>query len=57
MQRQNITVVIQMCDFRTETYGSLKKACVAHEWVYNTIVQKKLPIEKDGWLIQRVPFN
>ena len=57
MQRQNIIVILQMCDFRLECYGSLRKACNAHDWVYNTLVQKKLPIEKDGWLIKRIPFN
>lgn len=40
-----------------ESYGSLKLACNAHGWTYNTIVKKKLPCVKDGWLINRVKFN
>ena len=58
MQRQNIIVVTHLNEEnRAECYGNLKKACEAHKLVYNTIVQKKLPLIKDGLLIQRVPFN
>lgn len=57
MQRQNIIVLIQMCDFRTKSYGNLKKACGVYGWNYSTMSKKKLPQKKDGWLIQRVPFN
>ena len=58
MQRKNIIVVTRLNEAnRAECYGNLKKACKAHELVYNTIVQKKLPLIKDGLLIQRVPFN
>ena len=58
MQRQNIIVVTHLNEAnRAECYGNLKKACEAHNLVYNTIVQKKLPLIKDGLLIQRVPFN
>jgi hypothetical protein len=63
MQRQNIIVLINIPDINdpsttlTECYGSLKKACMARGWVYNTLVQKKLPQVKDGWLVQRVTFN
>lgn len=60
MQRQSIIVVIDKLlnrDFLSaECFGNLKKACKAHGWTYNTMVQKKLPQEKDGYLIQRVPF-
>lgn len=57
MQRKKIIVVIDMETFKTDCYGSLKKACFDHGLVYNTIVQKKLPIQKEGLLIQRKPFN
>ena len=56
MQRKTVIVVVHE-DKRVECYGNLKKACKAHNLVYNTIVQKKLPIIKNGLLIQRVPFN
>ncbi len=56
MQRQNIIVIID--EYGTvECWGNLKKACKAHGWVYNTIVQKKMPIDHDGWEIQRIPFR
>jgi len=57
MNRKNVIVLLQMCDFRTECFGSLAKACKAHEWNYSTMSKKKLPFEKDGWMIKRVPFN
>lgn len=58
MQRQNVIIVIHLNEEnRAECYGNLKKACEAHNLVYNTIVQKKLPIVKNDILIQRVPFN
>lgn len=66
MQRQNIIVLTQVIDMTDvimygdsfqECYGNLKKACNAHKWSYSTISKKKLPQVKDGWLIQRVPFN
>lgn len=58
MQRQNIIVVTHLNKAnKAECYGNLKKACEAHKLVYNTIVQKKLPLIKGGLLIQRVPFN
>ena len=57
MQRQNIIVVTHLNEgSKAEAYGNLKKACKAHKLVYNTIVQKKLPLIKNGLLIQRVPF-
>jgi len=56
MQRKNIIVVVHE-DKTAETYGNLKKACKVHGLKYNTIVQKKLPITKNGLYIQRVPFN
>lgn len=56
MQRKSIIVVIHE-DKKADCYGNLKKACNAHNLVYNTIVQKKLPLYKNGLFIQRVPFN
>ncbi len=55
MQRQSIIVLIK--GEQVETWGSLKEACTKHGWPYSTIVQKKLPIEKDGWEIHRRPFR
>jgi len=57
MQRKNIIVVIDIETLETNCYGNLKKACEAHGLVYNTIVQKKLPLTKEGLLVQRVIFN
>ena len=66
MQRQNIivlTMVVNMPEIIMygekfqECYGNLKKACKVHEWSYSTMSKKRLPQIKDGWLIQRVPFN
>jgi len=63
MQRQNIIVLINIPDMTDasttliECYGSLKKACKAHGWVWKKLVRKKLPQVKDHWFIQRVPFN
>lgn len=61
MKRKNIIIVIDLelsvIEIVPECYGNLKKACTQHGWVYNTIIKQKLPIVKDGWLIQRVPFN
>ena len=56
MQRKTVIVVVHK-DKKVECYGNLKKACKAHNLVYNTIVQKKLPLIKNGLLIQRVTFN
>ena len=56
MKRKNIIVVLHP-DKRVECFGNLRKVCIKYGLVYNTIVQKKMPIEKDGLLIQRVPFN
>ena len=55
MNRKTIIVVLHE-DKKVECFGNLRKACEAHKLVYNTIVQKKMPIEKNGLLIQRVPF-
>ena len=57
MQRKNIIVVINIETLKTECYGNLKKACEAHGLVYNTTVQKKLPLTKENLLVQRVIFN
>lgn len=62
MQRQNIVVVIFINNYilhdflKTECYGNLKKACKVHGWSYSTMSKKKLPVTKDGWFIQRIPF-
>ena len=56
MPRKNIIVVINIETLKTDCYGNLKKACEAHGLVYNTTVQKKLPLTKEGLLVQRVAF-
>ena len=56
MPRKNIIVVIDIETLKTDCYGNLKKACEDHGLVYNTIVQKKLPLTKHGLLVQRVAF-
>lgn len=56
MQRKNIIVVVDEQQNAT-TFGNLKKACNAYGWVYNTIVQKKLPLIIDGLKVQRVEFK
>lgn len=55
MQRQSIIVLIN--GEQVEAWGSLKEACEKHEWKYNTISRKKLPIDHNGWTIHRVPFR
>jgi hypothetical protein len=56
MNQKNIIVILHMCDFRTECFGSLKKACIAHGWKVNTLHKNKFPFEYQGWKIQRIPF-
>jgi len=55
MQRQSIIVLIN--GEQVEAWGSVKEACKMHGWSYSTIVQKKLPTEKNGWKIYRCPFR
>ena len=62
MQRQSIIILLKITGpgdevTETEAWGNLKKACKNHGWNYSTMSKKKLPQEKDEWLIQRVPFN
>ncbi len=56
MPRKNIIVVIDIETLKTDCYGNLKKVCENHGLVYNTIVEKKLPLTKKGLLVQRVAF-
>lgn len=55
MQRQ--TIIVLICGDQVETWGNLKEACNAHEWSYNTISRKNLPIEWKGWKIYRCRFK
>jgi hypothetical protein len=55
MKRQNIIVVITPA-LTIECFGNFKKACIAHGWVYNTLVKQKMPIKHEGYRIERVPF-
>lgn len=54
MKRQNVIVIITQA--KTECWGNLKKACIAHGWAYSTLSKRKLPIEYEGYRIERVPF-
>lgn len=40
-----------------KVYGSLKKACEAEGWVYNTLVQKPMPFQQGRYIVNRVVFN
>ena len=57
MQRQNIIVILQMYDFRMECYGNFKKMCEAKGFPYHSLKMKDLPIEYNGWNINRIPFK
>jgi hypothetical protein len=50
------TVIIIITPVKTECWGNFKKACKAHGWAYNTLSKRKLPIEYEGYRIERVPF-
>jgi len=54
MKRQTIIVIITPTSI--ECWGNLKKACIVHGWAYNTLSKRKLPIEYEGYRIERVPF-
>lgn len=54
MKRQTIIVIITPT--KTECWGNFKKACIAHNWAYNTLSKRKMPIEYEGYRIERVPF-
>lgn len=56
MNRQTVIVIITP-DLQIECWGNLKKACKNHEWKYNTLSRKELPIEWHGYKIFRVRFN
>jgi len=56
MQRKNVIIVTDS-EQNAVCFGNLKKACAHFGWVYNTIVQKKLPLIIDGRKLQRVEFN
>lgn len=40
-----------------KVYGSLKKLCDAEGLVYNTLVQKPMPLQIGRYLVNRVGFN
>jgi hypothetical protein len=54
MKRQTIIVIIT--PEKIECWGNLKKACNAHNWHYNTLSKRKLPIDYEDCKIHRVPF-
>jgi len=56
MQRKTVIIVVDEGQYAL-CFGNLKKACNAYGWVYNTIVQKKLPLIIDGLKVQRVEFK
>ena len=56
MNRQTTIVIITPTLQTIECWGNLKKACIAHGWAYNTLSKRKLPIEYEGYRIERVPF-
>lgn len=50
--------MINMDDhFDAKVYGSLKKACNDQGWIYNTLVQKKMPFQQGRYIVNRVLFN
>jgi hypothetical protein len=55
MNRQ--TVIIVLAPGIIECWGNLKKACEVHNWKYNTVSKMKLPFDKDGVSVFRVPFG
>ena len=56
MQRKTVIIVVDE-NQNALCFGNLKKACNAFGWVYNTLVQKKLPLVIEGKKLQRVEFN
>tara|TARA_Y100000389_G_scaffold189672_1_gene213681 strand:- start:53 stop:223 length:171 start_codon:yes stop_codon:yes gene_type:complete len=56
MQRKTVIIVTDS-DLNAVCFGNLKKACNHFNWVYNTLVQKKLPLVIEGKKLQRVEFN
>lgn len=57
MNQKTVIVISGSRTEDTQCFGSLKKACDAHGWVYNTLIQKNLPLTHESWFIQRVKFN
>lgn len=58
MQRNNIIILTQMCDYRQEAWGSLTQLCKNHaEFKYRAINTLKFPFEYKGWLFAKVPYN
>lgn len=56
MQRKTVIIVVDE-NQNAVCFGNLKKACNAFGWVYNTLVQKKLPLVIEGKKLQRINFN
>lgn len=56
MNRKTVIIVVGE-EQNTLCFGNLKKACNHFGWVYNTLVQKKLPLVIEGKKLQRVDFN
>ena len=56
MQRKTVIIVVDEKQ-NAICFGNLKKACNHFNWVYNTLVQKKLPLVIDGKKLQRVDFK
>lgn len=56
MNRKTVIIVVDKGQ-NALCFGNLKKACNHFNWVYNTIVQKKLPLIIDGLKVQRVEFK
>ena len=56
MQRKTVIIVVDE-NQNALCFGNLKKACNVFGWVYNTLVQKKLPLIIEGKKLQRIDFK
>lgn len=56
MQRKTVIIVVDE-NQNALCFGNLKKACNHFNWVYNTLVQKKLPLVIEGNKLQRIDFK
>ena len=56
MQRKTVIIVVDE-NQNALCFGNLKKACNSFGWVYNTLVQKKLPLVIEGKKLQRIDFK
>ena len=56
MNRKTVIIVVGE-EQNALCFGNLKKACNHFGWVYNTLVQKKLPLVIGGKKLQRVEFK